>query len=62
MTRLHLQEQVAEYGGQSLINLVNQKGHEQPVKEAYESAVSQVGCFCVPPHLLLMFFRLKSQK
>lgn len=43
MVKLHLQEQVIEYGGQSLINLVNQKGHEQPVKEAYERAVSQVG-------------------
>ncbi|KAH7929386.1 inositol phosphatidylinositol phosphatase [Leucogyrophana mollusca] len=40
--RLHLKEQVALYGEQSLINLVNQKGHEQPVKEAYERAVAQV--------------------
>lgn len=44
----HLREQVTEYGGQSLINLVNQKGHEQPVKEAYERAVSQVGCCYCP--------------
>ncbi|OJA20427.1 hypothetical protein AZE42_09470 [Rhizopogon vesiculosus] len=42
MMKLHLQEQVTEYGGQSLINLVNQKGYEQPVKEAYERTVSQV--------------------
>jgi len=48
MMKLHLQEQVAEYGGQSLINLVNQKGYEQPLKEAYERAVSQVG-YCQDP-------------
>ncbi|KAG1716326.1 hypothetical protein ID866_810 [Astraeus odoratus] len=40
--QLHLQEQVSLYGEQCLINLVNQKGHEQPVKEAYERAVTQV--------------------
>jgi hypothetical protein len=42
--KLHLQDQVSQYGSQSLINLVNQKGREQPVKEAYESAVSKVRC------------------
>ncbi|EGO02783.1 hypothetical protein SERLA73DRAFT_102758 [Serpula lacrymans var. lacrymans S7.3] len=40
--RLHLQEQVSLYGEQRLVNLVNQKGHEQPVKEAYERTMSQV--------------------
>lgn len=44
MIKLHLRDQVSEYGSQSLINLVNQKGHEQPVKEAYERAVSKVHC------------------
>ncbi|KIJ68632.1 hypothetical protein HYDPIDRAFT_24893 [Hydnomerulius pinastri MD-312] len=39
--RLHLQEQVSLYGEQSLVNLVNQKGYEQPVKEAYEHTFSQ---------------------
>lgn len=42
MIGLHLRDQVSEYGSQSLINLVNQKGYEQPVKEAYERAVSKV--------------------
>ncbi|KAL4068253.1 SacI homology domain-containing protein [Scleroderma yunnanense] len=40
--RLHLQEQVSLYGEQCLINLVNQKGYEQPVKEAYEHTISQI--------------------
>ncbi|KAJ7919066.1 SacI homology domain-containing protein [Mycena leptocephala] len=33
MMRRHLQEQVSIYGDQALVNLVNQKGHEKPVKE-----------------------------
>lgn len=48
----HLQEQVATYGEQSLVNLVNQKGYEKPVKEAFERYVSQVHgfltCRCTP--------------
>ncbi|CCM01619.1 uncharacterized protein FIBRA_03680 [Fibroporia radiculosa] len=41
-TRKHLLDNVSIYGEQSLVNLVNQKGHEQPVKEAYERSVSQL--------------------
>lgn len=40
--RYHLQDQVSIYGEQSLVNLVNQKGHEQPVKDAYERIFNQV--------------------
>lgn len=40
--RAHLQEQVSLYGEQTLVNLVNHKGYEQPVKEAYEKYVAQV--------------------
>ncbi|KAF8641228.1 hypothetical protein AX17_000862 [Amanita inopinata Kibby_2008] len=40
--RMHLQEQVSTYGEQVLVNLVNQKGHEQPVKEAYERYITQL--------------------
>lgn len=40
--RRHLQEQVSIYGEQSLVSLVNQKGYEQPVKDAYERAVNEV--------------------
>lgn len=40
--RAHLQEQVRIYGATQLVNLVNQKGHEKPVKEAYERNVKQV--------------------
>jgi len=39
--RLHLQEQISLYGEQSLVSLVNHKGHEQPVKEAYEKYVAE---------------------
>jgi hypothetical protein len=49
--RSHLQEQVSLYGEQSLVNLVNQKGYEKPVKEAYERYVAQVGVSCVGPIL-----------
>ncbi|KAG1885664.1 SacI homology domain-containing protein [Suillus subluteus] len=42
MIKLHLRDQVSQYGSQGLINLVNQKGREEPVKEAYERAVSKV--------------------
>ncbi|KAF8168250.1 inositol/phosphatidylinositol phosphatase [Crassisporium funariophilum] len=40
--RAHLMAQNKEYGQQSLINLVNQKGHEKPVKEAYERYIEQL--------------------
>ncbi|KAI0274857.1 SacI homology domain-containing protein [Gloeopeniophorella convolvens] len=40
-TRRHLQEQVSLYGDQSLVNLVDQKGYEKPVKEAYERYVAK---------------------
>lgn len=30
------------YGTQSLVNLVNQKGYEKPVKDAYERYVDEV--------------------
>lgn len=40
--RLHLQEQVALYGEQNLVSLVNHKGYEQPIKDAYEKYVAQV--------------------
>ncbi|CAL1696347.1 unnamed protein product [Somion occarium] len=40
--RKHLEAQILQYGGQSLINLVNHKGHEAPVKEAYEQKVAEL--------------------
>jgi hypothetical protein len=48
-TRRHLQEQVSLYGDQSLVNLVDQKGYEKPVKEAYERYVAKVN---MPSHFL----------
>ncbi|GHJ88314.1 hypothetical protein NliqN6_4716 [Naganishia liquefaciens] len=40
--RLHLAEQTRIYNEVWLVNLVNQKGHEQPVKEAFERAMDAV--------------------
>lgn len=52
--RRHLDEQVGFYGETSLVSLVNHKGHEQPVKEAYEHEVAQVMTFArlrlITPH------------
>ncbi|CEH13072.1 Putative phosphoinositide phosphatase [Ceraceosorus bombacis] len=42
-TALHFQKQVATYGENYLVNLVNQKGYEKPVKDAYEKAVEELG-------------------
>lgn len=33
---------VTLYGEQRLVNLINHKGHEKPVKDAYERYVSEV--------------------
>ncbi|KAN0066273.1 Phosphoinositide phosphatase sac1 [Thecaphora frezii] len=41
-TRRHFEDQVARYGDVYLVNLVNQKGYEKPVKEAYERVVDQL--------------------
>ena len=39
---MHFKEQTALYGDNHLVNLVNQKGYEKPVKDAYERAVEQL--------------------
>lgn len=41
-TQKHFDQQVELYGDNYLVNLVNQKGHELPVKQAYENAVDQL--------------------
>lgn len=38
----HLNSLRKTYGHQSLISLVNQKGREKPVKDAYERYVAEV--------------------
>lgn len=40
--RYHLAEQIRIYDEVWLVNLVNQKGYEMPVKEAFESAIAHV--------------------
>ncbi|KAI0735477.1 SacI homology domain-containing protein [Earliella scabrosa] len=39
--RAHLQDNLNLYGSQSLVNLVNHKGHEKPVKEAFEKYMAE---------------------
>ncbi|ABN64507.2 predicted protein [Scheffersomyces stipitis CBS 6054] len=41
-TEKHFAEQVRLYGDNYLVNLVNQKGYEKPVKQAYEHAVENL--------------------
>ncbi|CAO1615005.1 unnamed protein product [Sympodiomycopsis kandeliae] len=41
-TAKHFRDQVDRYGENYLVNLVNQKGYEKPVKEAYERAVASL--------------------
>jgi hypothetical protein len=38
----HLITQNKTYGHHTLVNLINQKGHEKPIKEAYERYVMEV--------------------
>ena len=40
--RLHFQSLSKIYGEQNIVSLVNQKGHEQPLKEAFEDHISKV--------------------
>ncbi|CCD23918.1 phosphatidylinositol-3-phosphatase SAC1 NDAI_0C02580 [Naumovozyma dairenensis CBS 421] len=39
----HFNQQIELYGDNYLVNLVNQSGHEKPVKDAYENVVKQIG-------------------
>lgn len=41
--RRHFDNQLEHYGDQYLVNLVNQKGYEKPVKDAYERAIEAMG-------------------
>lgn len=40
--KLHMQDQASRYGAASLVNLINHKGHEKPIKEAYEKYMAKV--------------------
>ena len=42
-TEKHFDQQIQLYGDNYLVNLVNQSGHELPVKQAYEAIVEQLG-------------------
>ena len=41
-TKKHLTDLVKIYGEQTLVNLIDHKGYEQPVKEVYEKYFNQV--------------------
>jgi phosphatidylinositol 4-phosphatase len=43
--KLHLNDQVSRYGTTSIVNLINHKGHEKPIKDAYEKYLKQVGLY-----------------
>ncbi|KAF5375170.1 hypothetical protein D9758_000048 [Tetrapyrgos nigripes] len=40
--KTHLSAQVATYGSQTLVNLVNHKGYEKPIKQGYEDHVNKL--------------------
>jgi phosphatidylinositol 4-phosphatase len=54
--RRHLQEQVSIYGKQNLVSLVNRKGREKPINDAYELYVAQV-CSGLILFILSNFFQ-----
>ena len=41
--RKHFDEQVRLYGDNILVNLVNQTGHEKPIKLAFEDLIRRMG-------------------
>ena len=65
-TKKHLTDLVKIYGEQTLVNLVNHKGYEQPVKEAYEKYFSQVEITCrnipLSPRNLILCVSSRFQK
>jgi len=40
--RKHFEEQIATYGDTIIVNLVNHKGHEKPVKVAFEDVIRRL--------------------
>ena len=47
---LHLKEQVGVYGSQQIVNLINSKGYEKPLKDAFEKRVYAVCVFLYHHH------------
>jgi hypothetical protein len=41
--KAHFKDQVATYGPQILVNLVNKKGYEYPLAQAYSQGVKTIG-------------------
>ncbi|KIJ45625.1 hypothetical protein M422DRAFT_166497 [Sphaerobolus stellatus SS14] len=48
----HLQDQVSHYGALHIVNLVKQKGHEKPIKEAFERYIAEANI----PHVEYDYF------
>ncbi|KAG6814015.1 hypothetical protein H0H92_003865 [Tricholoma furcatifolium] len=57
MMKKHLQEQASIYGNQYLVNLINHKGYEKPVKEAYERYVTELNL----PNVRYEYFDFHSE-
>ncbi|KIP01492.1 hypothetical protein PHLGIDRAFT_113019 [Phlebiopsis gigantea 11061_1 CR5-6] len=53
----HFDEQVSEYGQESLVSLVNHKGYEKPVKEAYEHTMAELNL----PKVRYQYFDFHSE-
>ncbi len=58
--RKHFEEQVSIYGETSIVSLVNHKGHEKPVKEAYEQRVNQVSYYSLHAIIVKGLVRIHS--
>jgi hypothetical protein len=58
--RRHLQEQVNLYGEQNMVNMVNHKGHEKPIKDAYEKYFEQVRILISTGALLMLSVSLSQ--
>lgn len=57
--RKHFQDLEEKYGNSTIVSMVNQKGHEQPIKQAYEKYVNDVSILSsLGYHLISPFFPL----
>lgn len=62
-TTKHFEEQVALYGENFLVNLVNQSGYEKPVKDAYQKAVEFLPAALAPQvHYIYFDFHHECRK
>lgn len=61
--RRHLDDLASTYGQQVFVSLINHKGHEKPIKEAYERHMSEVSS--LPYHFMpeiIVPFRSRTRR